>query len=275
MSASRWDRVRRIAGWSGATVTFVLSVVGAYTGTKAWQEARRVDIRLVAEPHEVNFFEDSSVLHVGIVNSSQRGVVLDRGRVLAFGRKIGTVSRLLPDEASGAASPRDLPYTLPGQSSLTANVELVLDVGEVRDGLVRRLERRIKQASRTSLTLELSFRPGGIERIDVPLRSEESGLLGLSTLEQPPWRVLVLATNGQSQSLILRNGAGGPRTPEVARLQLWGSQGRRGRPIATITRPVQAPLPLPKGASRRGYEYALSVGGEVVSTGGLVGPMRR
>ena len=268
MSTWRWGLILKVAGGIAGLITFLLSLLGAYTGTQAWDEARRVDVRLSAGVNTVDLDDPAPVLHIGIVNSSQRGVTLTRGRLVAYGREIGRVTGVLPDERSGAASLRSLPYTLPGQTSITTGVAVSLDDRE-GERLVRRIKRRLSEDENALVTLELRFAPGGVERVGVPVEQDDRGVLGLETVERIPWQVFVIVTDGHSEGLILRIGGARPSTPEIAELRLWGLTNGGDLPTATITRPAQSILPVPRRPAKEDYEYALSVGGEVISVGGL------
>jgi hypothetical protein len=105
---SPWARRRRWAAWVGGSVTFLLALLGAFTGTTTWWEARKVQLKAVAQPY--SFYSRGPYgavtvtppLQVAVVNYSSRAVSVLGGEVRANGEAIGTLDRMAigADESS-------------------------------------------------------------------------------------------------------------------------------------------------------------------------------
>ena len=164
---SRWSPLGRAFGAFAAIATFALAVLGAWTGTTAWRDARRVEITIRPAPHSKareHFYED---FRLGIVNASARPVSITEGDVLVNDVKLGRVARIAlnADEDS-----QYLPVALaPGESAAASlSWEPLEDPAgdpikslDDQDNALRDLKRGMP------FVLQLTFEPGETQRVAV------------------------------------------------------------------------------------------------------------
>lgn len=77
-------------------VTFLLAVLGAYTGTTVWLEDRKVVVHLSAQPF-IGPQLMEGLIRFSIINQSRHAVAIESGDVLLNGRMIGAFSDVLTD----------------------------------------------------------------------------------------------------------------------------------------------------------------------------------
>lgn len=271
----RWARA------GGATLTLLIAVWGAVTGTAAWLEGRRIDVRVSPAAYPAD--ENGGPIEVALVNRSQRGTALLSGRVLLDGGSVGTVVavvtdtpldwRLRPPEQI-AARARPLPITL--EPSQSMHVVLFWNVTDrrARDRLRAgmRVEADPEPAGSTKprlpvavrLGLRLGFDPGGARVAPVGVVRPRAA--SRAATESSAY---VQLRRGHVIALAVSRGPAAPNTePSVGVLRVWSE--RAPAPVRRATRPIGAsgetlfPLRrLPRG------RYSWSVTGAGIALAGV------
>ena len=276
-AASAWTTIRAWGKPAAALVTFGIAVLGAITGTIAYREERRVDIRVAAtERVAVAFVEQA--LPVAITNQSRRAVTLVDGVVLLNGREVGTATGLVL-HSSGTVSGQgaqalELPFGLDAQSTVAAAVTWRLNKPKYWNDAWRPWRMVPSEdppnTSAPVLAVRLTFDPGG--RRTAQIQTQSFGKTELSgVIIRTGWSIeLRRRQDGTVRSMWVRTVD--RAQPAILTLSLWGP----GSPkiTATITRPTDlfrtiVPLPnLPKGR----YRWSLTEGSQVVATGTMLTP---
>jgi hypothetical protein len=258
-----------------AVTTFALAVLGAWTGTTAWRDARRVQITIRPAPHSkarAHFYED---FRLAIVNASARSVSVTDGDVFMNGARLGSVTRIAlnADEAS-----QYLPVTLgPGESAAASlswePLEDPINSLDAQDNALRDLKRGMP------FVLQLAFEPGDTLRVVVSTGAPPSFPGGRSsaipqgpfeTNTQSPWSGPdVHLRTDRVTALRLTHFRDTWAEPDVATLRVWSH--RRQRPDVVVSRPALDWLPLSR-LETGAYLFAITVGGRVVATGGFKQP---
>jgi hypothetical protein len=270
---------RRTVRTLAAGVTFLLAVLGAYTGTSAWLDQRRISVRVTPAPYPAA--TQAEPIEAALVNRSQRSVALTSGRVLLDGEDVGDVTALrteLPlgwrflirrDVVDGA---RPLPVTLePGTSTTAA---FFWDTtGERASDLVRRRmnvplddavdERAPRRRVPLRMELELHLDPGGTKTNRVTVVQPRSA----SSLQLSSPDMDAIVRNRRVTGLQ----ATGALPEGVATLRIWDS--RSAAPVRVVSRPISGPgTRFPIDVLRRGrYSWALETRDDTF-TGQFVSP---
>jgi hypothetical protein len=271
-----WKRnVRALA----AGVTFLLAVLGAYTGTSAWLDQRRISVRVTPAPYPAA--TQAEPIEAALVNRSQRSVALTSGRVLLDGEDVGDVGALrteLPlgwrflirrDVLDGA---RPLPVTLEPGTSTTAAFFWDTTSERASDFVRRRMDvpfddaengRAPRQRVPLRMELELRLDPGGTNTSRVTVVRPRS--VSAHQLSSPNMNATV---RNRRVTGLQTTGA----LPEgVATLRIWDS--RSAAPVRMVSRPISGPgTRFPVDVLRRGrYSWALETRDDTF-TGEFVSP---
>lgn len=260
-------------------VTFLLAVLGAYTGTAAWLDQRRVSVRVTPAPYPAA--TQAEPIEAAVVNRSQRSVALTSGRVLLEGEDVGEVTALRTELPLGWRflvrrevfdGARPLPVTLePGTSTTAA---LVWDTTSERASelVERRMdvpfddaddERAPRRRVPLRMELELRLDPGGTKTSPVTVVRPRS----VSALQLSSPHMDAIVRNRRVTGLQ----ATGALPEGVATLRIWDS--RAAAPVRVVNRPISGrgtrfPFDvLPRGR----YSWALEMRDDAF-TGEFVSP---
>ena len=262
------QRMRPFAAPLAGSLTVLVAVWGAITGTIAWRENRKITVNVAAGTYS-GFFPLTGIRAIGtdefrvtIVNTSARAISLVKGDVLLAGAVVGHVVSATPDAPVlngqlGQASTVPLPLTVSSDSSS----RLGLDWRATPSAFQKLLAATRLPIPRRSISLRLMLEPGGTRTVVV------------HTGDQPPiiggWNAMVVVRQNRVRDIVMMAAARSSGATEGT-LKMWRSDPGSGNPMLTLRRPAAWNLPgwfsvssLPTGS----YLYTLSVAGRVVGTG--------
>jgi hypothetical protein len=245
--------------------TFLIALWGAWTGTTAWRDARRLSLRIEAMPLSARISLERPI-RVSVVNLSLRSVNIVGGDVLVGEEILGVVEEIA-DVGGQLKRPSPLPFTVAAGGSVAAQLRWHYSP-KARPGVAQRVWRR-----RAGLTLRLRLEPGGSRDVAVPVvlkgRPRVNPAYQITT--QAPWTEpeVIVGRRGNVSSMRLTWSAGADLPPALATLRIWSRRGLR--PRLTVTRPVRAVIPLPRLPSGQ-YVWSVSIADEIVASGELTLP---
>jgi hypothetical protein len=267
----------RLAPRVGAIATVLVALWGAFTGTTAWLEDRRVDIDVF--PQRFDFPSENGpqfvpYVQVDLVNDSRRGVTLTSGEVRHDGNMVGTLWALRRDKRitdSGAPTSltlepaEPLPVTLPPESSFQVTLLWNLTGISTRTGIDAAIQKLLENgAAIEEFEVSLDFVPGGSREVSVRSSRDDVG-------PRLPENVAVLIF--RTRTVIGMRIAWDEPSYEMATLRLW--RGEASRPSRVVRRPggehdeLLFPLPeLPRGR----YTWAIAIRNEIISVGRFTTP---
>ena len=121
------------------------------------------------------------------------------------------------------------------------------------------------------LTIVLTFRPGGDQRVTLPVVSESGAPVDIAGKDvSPGWLTLLEVSHGAVRALVLSSPP--PDPPEVAEMQVWRRYGASRRRV--VARPVvEGYACLPFGSLRPGaYQWSATAAGHTVAVGSFTTP---
>lgn len=278
-------RPRRSTVFVGA-VTFLLAVWGAYTGTLAWRDDRRVVVHLSAQPY-IGPQLGEGLIRFSIINQSRHAVAITGGDVLLQGRKIGTLASVLTDlrsvdlfsVASREFEQRSqlLPLGVGAESTTalaalwhTTDFDFALEKLDEANTLDDK-ELPVIRPSRTRLELRLHLVPGGERVVHVPVLAAPAADPDRDTGAASGWSTRLRLRSRRVTDMFVRSSEDRRR---VATLKLWTTTS--SKPIRTLTRPLGENIGRFRldWLGRGTYVWALDDGHSVVGVGTLVQPCR-
>jgi hypothetical protein len=260
-------RLRALARPAGATVTVIVAIWGALTGTVAWLQSRQISVDLAAETY-LGYYRTEPAgavfpdeIRLSLVNTSSRAVSLLSGAVLVDDRVVGKVLAAGLDQAINAPPPTRLPYSFAADSSSRVRLNWAIDTGSPQRELAAIVNRPI---GRRQIAVRLRFEPGGDKRVTVRT--------GQQAVDPAGWKMLLAVERNRITRFQLFPGTRDLQ-PALGVFELWSKRGTTSKPTLKIKQPTgwgtPAQFELPRSLPSGQYVFTASAGETVVAIGTL------
>jgi hypothetical protein len=245
-----------------ATVTLLIAVWGAITGTIAWTESREISVTISASTYAGFGPEVSEQISFSMINASSRAVSIAHGEVLLSGRPVGEVSSVTTEgrSASGVPNPA-LPLPTAIAADASTNFIMEWDVSPTAVSVVRAASKQ--PIGHRNLELRVTLVPGGTRLVHIRTGHVLDPVGG--------WAPYVVVIHNRAVALLLSTATAS--TPAVqATLQVWSAVPGETEPVLTIRRPAAYGGPAwftLTSLKSGGYVYGISNAGTTLVAGGF------
>jgi hypothetical protein len=259
-------RFHDLARPAAATITVIVAIWGAVTGTLAWLQSRDISVDLSAETYS-GFFRTTAAglmspdeFRVSVINTSSRAVTLTEGDVLVDGQVVGRVSSAGLDQSLNAPTV-SLPYSF--SSDASSRVRLNWTIGTTASR--RLLDAKSKVAiTNRDMAIRLKFEPGGVHSVKVRM--------GQQPLDPGGWKMLMALEADTVETFELLPGTRNVQ-PALGGLELWRQSGTTWKRILKMREPAAWQNPalfvLPRDLADGDYRFSASADDTLVAVTSL------